>query len=81
MALVGKKSLTAVRTSSRDQRETKGARCCIAGAFFCHGVDLCAAGKSAPWDVAVAQRVADDGPARVSMLVDVNCVGWKIDAP
>ena len=26
MALVGKKSLTAVRTSSRDQRETKGAR-------------------------------------------------------
>ena len=26
MALVGKKSHTAVRTSSRDQRETKGAR-------------------------------------------------------
>ena len=27
MALVGKKSHTAVRTSSRDQREMKGARC------------------------------------------------------
>ena len=29
MALVGKKSHTAVRTSSRDQRETKGARWAI----------------------------------------------------
>ena len=37
MALVGKKSLTAVRTSSRDQRETKGARRCIDVLFAAMG--------------------------------------------
>ena len=37
MALVGKKSLTAVRTSSRDQREMKGARRCIAVVFAAMG--------------------------------------------